>query len=158
MGKGKRIIKQANELGFLELPLTVLYGRPRKIKQTFSKIIPDYVAILRDWMTWKDPECLMKVDRGGRKRRDIFLSVKEKIYIENFGKVSGFGGYDTDNHVFQISFWTENDEVIREFVKSINEKFADVGGILDHIRWDKIKKQYKVEKEDCLPAWNKYLP
>ena len=158
MGKGKKIIRQAEEMGFKELPLTVFYGRPRKVKMTFSKNIPDYVAIIRDWFTGKDPETLFKVDRGGRTRRDIFLSTKEKIYVENLGKMSGFAGMDPENHLFEVSFWTENDEIIREFVKSIDQRFSDVGGILQHINWEKIRKKYKVDKEDCLLTWNKYLP
>ena len=45
MGKGKKIIRQAEQLGFKELPLTVLYGRPRKIKMTFSKNIMPLAAL-----------------------------------------------------------------------------------------------------------------
>ncbi len=157
MGKGKQIIKQAAELGLNNLPLTNLYGQPRKIKMMFSKNVPDYVSIIRDYLTLQDPEFEMKIHRGGRTRKDFFISVKESLYIETLGKMSGILGVDPSNHLFQISFYTKNEEHIRQIVKSIDEQFSDVGGILAHINWEKIKKVYKVEKEDCLAIWNKYL-
>ncbi|NVM30536.1 MAG: hypothetical protein HWN65_16975 [Candidatus Helarchaeota archaeon] len=160
MGKGKKIIKQAEQMGFKKLPLTILYGLPRKVRMTFSKFIPDYVDIIRDSITSKDPDVLMKVAKGGRKRIDVFLSTKLNLYIETLGKISGFAGVDPGNHIFKISFWTDGDagnEFIREFAKAMDQRFADVGGILEHINWVKIRKKYKVEKEDVLPAWNQIL-
>ena len=157
MGEGKRIMKEAAQLGMKNLPLTVLYGRPRKFRVTFSKNIPDYADILRELLTLRDSECRLKIHRGGRKRIDIFLSTKENIYIETLGMVSGLGLFDTANLVFKISFWTENEDFIREFARLMNEQFQDVGGILPNIIWEKIEKRYKVTKEECLPTWEKFL-
>lgn len=160
MGKGKKIIKQAEQMGFKKLPLTILYGLPRKVRMTFSKYVPDYIDLIRNSITSKDPEVLMRVAKGGRSRMDVFLSTKLNLYIENIGKISGFAGMDPANHVFQISFWTDSDagnEFIREFAQAMNDRFADVGGILEHINWAKIRKKYKVEEEDVRPAWNQYL-
>lgn len=157
MGKGKKIIRQAEQLGFKGFPLTILYGRPRKVRMTFSKLVPDYIDILREFMTSKDPECLMRIAKGGRGRMDVFLSVKEKIYIESIGKISGFAGMDPENHTFQISFWTENDDFVGDIVKAIDQRFSDVGGIRQHFNWKKLQKKYRVEQEDILPTWNKYL-
>ena len=152
---GKKVRKQAEELGLTKLRTTMLYARPRKTKMTFSKYVPDIAHAIRDYIKLLDPSFVQASSGGGRNNTYYYLAPQANLYVEIVDKAVGFVVINPVNHAIQISIFSDNDEHIRGIAKAVNQRFAD--GILAHMDWKKIEKKFKVKREDCIAAWKALL-
>ncbi len=152
---GKKALKQAQKLGYIELPRVTLYGRPKHVKETFSGFKSDITSIIRDHLTFQDPQLVHSGSGGSRNHSDYFLSEQLKLFIQVTEKMAGMGVYRAINHVIMMEFYTENEKIIREIASLINKNWED--GILANMDWKKIKKKFKVDADECIAEWNKWL-
>lgn len=152
---GKKVPKRAEELGLTKLRMTILYARPRKIRTTFSKYVPDTADAIRDYVSPLDPSLVQGRSGGGRNNTYYYLAPEVNLYVEVADKAAGFVVVNPANHAIQISIFCDNDEHVRGIANAVNQRFAD--GILAHMDWKKIEKKFKVKREDCIAAWKALL-
>ena len=138
--------------------LTVLYARTRKFRQTFSKFIPDIGDAIRDYISFTlGSTLLQEKSGGGRNQTYYYLAPDLNLFVEVVDKMSGFTVYNCNNHLDRINIYNENDEYIRGIANAINALWSDVGGILEHVIWNKIENKFKVKKEDYIGTWKSFL-
>ncbi len=58
-------------------------------------------------------------------------------------------------HALQISIFTKNEEHIFGVAKAVDQLWEE--GILPHMDWKWIEKQFKVNCEECIENWRIYL-
>jgi len=154
---GKKLRKQAEKLGIIILPKTVLYARAKNIKQKqelLTLYIPDTVDAIRDYLLWNNPNLLK--DRDGTKNvTHFYLASDLNLYIEIFDKPSFWTIMNPAKHAIQITIYTDNETFISGIANAVNQLWED--GILPHMDWDWIEKQFKINREDCIIAWKKFL-
>ena len=63
--------------------------------------------------------------------------------------------YRGDKHVNKIDIYTNNEDHVRAIAKSINAIWDD--GIIPHIDFKKIEKNFKIGKEEIINQWNAFL-
>lgn len=174
MGK-KKIQKQADQLGLTSQRLISLYTQPQALNATMRKEWTDVSDAIRDYIALQDPAFEHKGTFGMRKHAHFYLAANIKLYIEVFDKAKGFGsGDDVRIRVEQINIYSANDEYVRgiaQVVDSLWEKNPKQGfratlkrgrklkpgGMLVNLDWKRIRKAFKVEKEDCIATWNHWL-
>ncbi|MHA1279116.1 MAG: hypothetical protein ACTSQI_21115 [Candidatus Helarchaeota archaeon] len=152
---GKKVLKLAKQLGLLGLPLYVLYGRAKKIRMTFSKYVPDVADAIRDFLTLKDENLIQGRSGGGRNNSFYYLSEALQLFVQVVDKASGFVVVNPSNHAIQFNIYTKDEELVRGIAQTINQIWED--GILAHMEWKKIEKKFKVNAEDGIAQWNKWL-
>lgn len=156
---GKAIREQAAQLGVLKLRETVLYARARKIRvkqEFFTVYIPDVMDAIHDYMIWHDPSLIQ--DRSGIKNVTYYyLAPQVKLYVEISDKPSFWTVNNPANHALQIRIFSETEEYIRGIASAVNALWDDKDGILVHMDWDWIEKQYLVKREDCIAVWKSLL-
>jgi hypothetical protein len=150
---GSKAKKQAEKMGLTKQRLTILYGRPKKFRMTFSKNVPDVADAIRDFINFRDPNLIH--DRSGGFRSISFYYVSGQLYVEVLDKISGALAVNPGNHVIQVNIFCEDDEIIRGIANAINQIWDD--GILAHIDWKKVEGKFKVKQEDCIAAWKQWL-
>ncbi|MHA1649668.1 MAG: hypothetical protein ACTSYB_05705 [Candidatus Helarchaeota archaeon] len=154
---GKKVRKQAQKLGFTNLPVTELYARARKIKTTFSKYVPDVARVIYDYIMLQDPSMLHDRSGGGRNNSYYYLSEKLQLYVEVFDKAAGFVVANPSNHAIQIKIYTKDEDLVRTIANAVNSIYVDADGMLAHMDWRKIEKKFKVKRDDCIATWKKFL-
>jgi hypothetical protein len=152
---GSKVQKQAIQLGFNKFRLVQLYGRPRRIRRTFSKAIPDIVDAIRDNIAMQDAAVTIDKSGGGRNFSFYLLSQKAQIYTEVIIKMAGFAAVDPSNYAMQINIYTNNDQIVRGIANVINTLYED--GMLAHLEFDKFEKKYQVKQEAVIAEWKKWL-
>jgi len=152
---GKNAKNEARKLGFHHLPLTTLYGRPKKMKMMFSKYKPDTVKHIGNYLKSIDPSFIEASSGGGRNNTFYLLAEQARLYVELEDKMSGFNAHDTSNHVERIKIYSEKPGHVREIAKIINQIWDD--GIFPHMEWEKLEKKYKVSREEIMAKWNELL-
>ncbi len=152
---GSKALKQAKTLGYLKLPLVILYGRPNHVKETLGGFKSDITSIIRDYLFLKDPQVLLGGSGGVRNHSEYFLSEALKLFVQVTEKMAGMGIYQATNHVIKMEFYTENTKIIREITDLINKNWEN--GILANLIWKKIEKKFGVKEADCVAEWNKWL-
>ncbi len=153
---GKRTQKEAMQLGLTNLPKYTFYAQPRKIKVKLSKIKPDSAYLLENWMKSVDPSAKMDENaKYGYKSEYYYMAPEKNIYVEIAMNLAKGFVYNEDSHVYKIDIYTNNEEHVRAIAKDINAIWDD--GILNHLDFKKLKKKYKVEKEDVINQWNAFL-
>ncbi|HUX98500.1 MAG TPA: hypothetical protein VMV49_02985 [Candidatus Deferrimicrobium sp.] len=152
---GKKIPKQAEELGITKQRLTILYARAKKIRMTFTKYVPDTADAIRDYITLQDPTMIQDRTGGGRNNTWYYLAPQAQIYVEYFDKAAGFQIVNPSNHAVQINIFTDNLEHVRGIANAVNNCWED--GILAHMEWKKIEGKYKIKADDCIAAWKQWL-
>ncbi len=150
---GKNIRKEAEKLGLKNQQHTVLYARPREIRVTFSKHVPDAADAIRDYIAMKDSNMEQDRSGGGRTNTFYYLASSLKLYVEVIYKAA----FSAANRTVQINIYTENEDYIRGIANAVNTLWADVNGLLANMIWPNIEKNFKVKKEDCIAEWNKWL-
>jgi hypothetical protein len=151
---GKKRLKQAEELGFLEFPLTVLYGRAKKMRMGASNT-PDYHAIFKDFMKVRDPDYLHGDSGGPARNSYYYLSEKLQAFIHVFSRRSGFSGWNAANFPSEIKIYTHDMEFVRGVAVHLNSVWSD--GIMPHMQWDKLKSKFGVSKEDVIAEWSNWI-
>jgi len=152
---GKKIRNQANNLGLTKLRKTSLYARAKNIRMMAFSNAPDTADAIKDYLKPLDPSFVNDKSGGGRNATYYYLAPQLELYVEVISKVSGFSPHNPANHAIQINIFCEKDEYIRAIANLINQIWED--GILPHINWEKIKKKYKVNKQDAIATWNEFL-
>ena len=154
---GSQVQKQAALLGLTKLRLTTLYAQPRSFRPTFKRRFPDLADIIRDYINFRDPSFIQ--DNSGLKNTSFyFLSQKTEIYVEIFNKnteIFGRGELPQDN-VDKINIYCGNEEDIRGIAQAVTRGENRVK-FLAHLDWIKIKGKFKVNKDDCIAEWKKWL-
>ncbi|MDX1798110.1 MAG: hypothetical protein R3255_05635 [Candidatus Lokiarchaeia archaeon] len=154
---GKTVKKEAMQLGLTNLPRYTFYTQPRKVKAKFSRVKPDTAYIVEDWMTKIDPSTKMS-ESGGRTSQYHFLAPGLNLYVEVVSKMfakSRFTMYNADKQVSKFDIFTNNQDYVRTLVKGMNDIWED--GMVPHLNFEKLKKKFKVGKEDIINAWNSFL-
>ncbi len=167
MGK-KKIQKNAEKQGLTQLPLTVLYARPRTILPgmsgfddallfleagLFKTNTPDIPVFLLRYIKneLKDSSVQYKRSRNGRHYKNYILAPNSKLYLEIFTKIVGILALRTSNYVTEINIYCDDQQILQDIAKVVNEIYND--GMLAHMKWDKVEKKFKFNREDCIDTW-----
>ncbi len=154
---GKKVQKEAMQLGLTNLPKYTFYTQPRKVKAKASKVKPDIAYVVENWMTSIDPST--KTDESGGRTSDYYyLAPGINIYVEVESKMfakSRFTMYNADKQVTKFDIYTNNEDYVRTLAKGINEIWDD--GMIPHLNFEKLEKKFKVGKEDIVSPWNTFL-
>ncbi|MFX1363947.1 MAG: hypothetical protein ACFFCE_13790 [Promethearchaeota archaeon] len=154
---GKKVQKEAMQLGLTNLPKYTFYTQPKKVKAKASKVKPDIAYSIENWMTSIDPSIKMS-ETGGRTSGYYYLSPGANIYIEVMSKMfakSRFTMYNADKQVTKFDIYTNNEDYVRTIAKDINSIWDD--GMIPHLNYEKLQKKFKVGKEEIMTSWNTYL-
>ncbi|NVM34619.1 MAG: hypothetical protein HWN81_03425 [Candidatus Lokiarchaeota archaeon] len=152
---GKKLQKQAMQLGLTNLPKYTFFGRPKKLKMKFSKYKPDLAYTVENWMKNLDPSTAAEESGGGRNNTFFYLASQIGMYVEIADKMAGVAVPNPGNHASKIDIYTNNEDYVRTIVRIINTIWDD--GILNHLDFQKLEKKYKVRREDIINAWNAFL-
>ena len=152
---GKNIRKQAEELGFTNFPLTVLFARPRTFRPIFTRLVPDVADIIRDYFKSIDPNFVQGRSGGGRNNSYYYLAPQARIYAEVFDRMVGFNVNVPENHLNEILIFSKYKAHLLNIVWRLEGIFP--GGMLAHLDFIKIEKKFNVKKEDYISTWNTLL-
>jgi hypothetical protein len=152
---GSKVQKQAQQLGFNKFRLIQLYARPRKLRMTFSKSVPDVVDAIRDYLATQDAAVIIDKSGGGRNFSYYILAQKAQLYAEIFIKMAGLMAVDPSNMALQINIYSNNDQNVRGIAQAVNILYED--GMLAHLEFNKIEKKYPVKQEAIIAEWKKWL-
>ncbi len=175
MGKNKQFKKfrqLAEGLGLIELPLTILYGRPRRVE--YIDRIGDDLAFLLTGMSFKQkiPDIILVVGKYckevmddasfkragptiGRTSRATYLAPKAKLYVELETRLASGLAMKASNVVAEIKIFSENKTHVTEIANIINNLFTD--GLLANMDWEKVEAKFEVKREDCIATWKSLL-
>jgi len=152
---GSKVQKQAQQLGLNKARQIVLYARPRKLRMTFSKSVPDVVDAIRDYIAMQDATLTLDKSGGGRNFSYYILAPKAQIYIEAITKMAGLMAVDTSNMAMQLNIYSNNDQHVRGIANAVNVLYED--GMLAHLEFNKFEKKYSVKQEAIIAEWRKWL-
>ncbi len=155
---GSKVQKQAQQLGFDKAHHIVLYARPRKLRMTFSKSVPDVVDALRDYIALQDSTLTSDQSGRGRYINYYILAPKAQIYIEALIDMKGaivVKAVHPENMAIQINIYSNNDQYIRGIANAVNVLYED--GMLAHLEFNEFEKKYSVKQETIIAEWKKWL-
>jgi hypothetical protein len=155
---GSKVQKQAQQLGFIKARHITLYARPRKLRMTFSKSVPDVVDAIRDYIALQDSTLTIDKSGGGRNISFYILAPKAQIYVEALIDMKGaivVKAVNTSNMAIQINIYSNNDEYIRGIANAVNILYED--GMLAHLEFNKFEEKFLVKQEDLIAEWEKWL-
>jgi hypothetical protein len=155
---GSKVQKQAQQLGFINARHIILYARPRKLRMTFSKSVPDVVDAIRDYIALQDSTLTIDKSGGGRNISFYILAPKAQIYVEAIIDMKGaivVKAVNTSNMAIQINIYSNNDEYIRGIANAVNILYED--GMLAHLEFNKFEEKFLVKQEDLIAEWEKWL-
>jgi len=160
--KSKKIIKEAEVLGFKNLQKFTFFGQRKggaiikkeTKKHTFRHNMPRFIIKLIEWLESIDPSIQESDAGGGRNVTFYLLSPQAGVYIEVYDKIAG--AFDIPrNHVYKMDIYGKNEDLIRQIVKIVNDQWED--GIIAHLDMKKIEKKFKVSSNDVINSWNQFL-
>ena len=152
---GSKLQKQAQQLGLDKLRHIILYARPRKLRMTFSKSVPDVVDAIRDYIALQDSTLVIDKSGGGRNFTYYIIAPKAQIYAELITKMAGLMAVDTSNMAMQLNIYSNNDQHVRGIANAVNVLYED--GMVPHLEFNKFEKKYLVKQEDLIAEWKKWL-
>jgi hypothetical protein len=152
---GSKVQKQAQQLGIDKARHIILYARPRKLRMTFSKSVPDVVDAIRDYIAVQDSTLIIDKSGGGRNFTYYIIAPKAQIYAELITKMAGLMAVDTSNMAMQLNIYSNNDQHVRGIANAVNILYED--GILAHLELNKFESKYQAKKEDIIAEWKKWL-
>jgi len=153
---GSKVQKQALQLGFNKFRLIQLYARPRKLRMTFSKSVPDVVDVIRDYINLQDSTLTVDKSGGGRNFTYYIVAPKAQTYVEAIVKMAGLVALDTSNMAMQINIYSNSDQIVRGIAAAVNVLYED--GMLPHLEFNKFEKKYPPVKQEAIIAeWKKWL-
>lgn len=174
----------AIKLGFMNFPLTVLYGKPKSfitrksgldkvisffdvLFQTYSGIITDTARVIIWMLEIKyqlKPEKLKNINKPSEKPRFFFgYGIEKKVhkyYIlapteKLYIELNNRAGLTMKKHGFQLKIYSSEEEHKYNIAEFINEAY---GGILNHVdNWEPIEEYFNVSSEECIRNWNSIL-
>ncbi|MFX1391364.1 MAG: hypothetical protein ACFE9Z_14965 [Promethearchaeota archaeon] len=154
---GKKVQKEAMQLGLTNLPKYTFYTQPRKVKAKASKVKPDIAYVVENWMTGIDPSTMMS-ESGGRTSKYFYLAPAINAYVEVESKMfakSRFTMYNADKQVTKFDIYSNNEDHVRTLAKDVNAIWDD--GMAPHLNFEKLEKKFKVGKEAIMSTWNNFL-
>ncbi len=152
---GKYLCKKAEELGITQFPVTVLYARPRTLRQIFSTVVSDTADTIRDYIKVIDPSFIQGRAGGTRNTSHYYLAPRALLYVEFVDKTAGVVAINPGNHVNKISIFSKFKAHVINIAVRLDAIFP--GGMLAHMDWDKIETKFLVQKNDCITTWNALL-
>ncbi len=152
---GSKVQKQAQQLGFDKSRHIVLYARPRKLRMTFSKSVPDVVDAIRDYIATQDAAVIIDKSGGGRNFSFYLLAQKAQLYAEIFIKMAGLMAVDPSNMALQINIYSNNDQHVHGIAQAVNVLYED--GMLAHLEFNKFEKKYPIKQETIIAEWKNWL-
>ncbi|MFX0098565.1 MAG: hypothetical protein ACFFCS_03220 [Candidatus Hodarchaeota archaeon] len=151
-----RIRKQAMELGFYDLPKTVIFGIPKAWRMSTDPSF-DMLWHVKDTFNTEN----IKSDRLPAYVDKDIISVTIApdipifIQIEDKWKGKGRSSRDPKNHAMKIDIYCENTEHVKKLARKMNDDIK--GGMLATIDWDVVEELFNVKREDCISTWNALL-
>jgi hypothetical protein len=177
---GKKAKKQANKLGFRELPLTVLYAQPKSIVEKHTKLdtavniisgvaelfggsgasagthIPDIADVIQDYCLKILKESEFRFDVSGSRSKECYLLAKNsQLYVEIVDKMKGIWQTRASNHLTQINIYSENKQHAKDIANLINKIHKE--GVIENTNWEEIEKKFNVSKKECIYTWEELL-
>lgn len=156
---GKKLLTEASKLNFLNFPKTMLYAMTNGIRPSmgiyFISYIPNIVDEVWNYLVALDKYTKFEKSKAARNKTLYYLSKQLNIYIEIESRVSGLLLIKSSNYVLKLNFFCENFEHIKRIAHRINDNF--VGGILNELNWDKIEKEFHINREEAIFMWQKIL-
>ena len=155
---GSKVQKQAQQLGLTNARHIILYARPRKLRMTFSKSVPDVVDAIRDYIALQDSTLTIDKSGGGRNISFYILAPKAQIYVEAIIDMKGaivVKAVDPSNMAIQINIYSDDDEYIRGIANAVNILYED--GMLAHLEFSKFEEKFQVKQEDLIAEWENWL-
>ena len=156
---GKDAKKEAKKTGYFDLPLTVLHTRIKEFARlTFARYVPDVADAVRDLFTEQDPDIFSSASGSSRNSTFYHLSHTLRTYVEIHSICAAIYEGNMKNWVVEMKIYSENEDVIRKIVRTIDNMFE--GGMIKNIDndiWKKFKKKFKANQEDIIAEWNKWL-
>ena len=173
----------AIKLGFMNFPLTVLYGKPKSFRHRTSGLdkalefvglygatsgfITDTVRVIIWMLEIKyqlKPEKLKNINKPSEKPRFFFgYGIEKKVhkyYIlaptkKLYIELNNRAGLTMKKHGFQLKIYSSEEEHKYNIAEFINEAY---GGILNHVdNWEHIEEYFNVSSEECIRNWNSIL-
>jgi len=130
---GKKIQKEAMQLGLTNLPKYTFYAQPRKVKAKASKVKPDIAYAVEN-----SPGI------------NTYVEVTSRMFAK-----SRFTMYNADKQVTKFDIYSNNEDHVRTIAKDINAIWDE--GMIPHLNFEKLEKKFKVGKEDIMSTWNTFL-
>jgi hypothetical protein len=173
----------AVKLGFMNFPLTVLYGKLKSWRPfrssldktlDFFQVIGGYksgfitdTARLIIWMLelmyQLKPEKLKNINKPSEKPRFFFgYGVEKKVHKYYYLAPTEKLYIELNNKTgtmkkqgFQLKIYSLEEEHKYKIAKMIDELY---GGILNHVdNWEHIEEYFNVSSEECIRNWNSIL-
>ena len=155
---GKKLRKEAQKLGFLNYPKTVLYGGTSDLTIGFAwreiTSIPIWTRFIEGYLKNLDPATKLDISKPGRNKFIFILAPKLHLYIEIDAKTVGFLDIKK-NHVQQINIYSRDNKYVNEIVYVINNCYKS--GILNEIIWEKVGKKFNINQEREIQMWKDIL-
>lgn len=155
---GKKLRKEAQKLGFLNFPKTILYGGASKLIMGFSwgysTSVPVWTLLLEGFLENLDPDTKKGISKPDRNKLIFLLAPNLHVYIEINAKTAGF--MDTrKNHVQQINIFSRDNKYVNEIAHVINSCYKS--GILSEIIWEKVGKKFHINQDQEIQMWEDIL-
>lgn len=156
---GKKLRKEAKNLGFLKYPKTTIYGGAAELILvrewgTFTTSVPIWAIDLGVFLENLDPDLKLGISKPDRNKIIFLLAPNIHVYIEIDAKTAGFLD-SRKNHVQQINIYSRDKKFISEIARVINSSYK--GGILKEIIWEKIEKKFSINQEQEIQIWKDIL-
>ncbi|MFO7796339.1 MAG: zinc ribbon domain-containing protein [Promethearchaeati archaeon] len=152
---GRNAKKEAQKLGFHNLPLTILYSRPKEMKMMFNKYKPDTAKHIGNYMKTIDPSFIETNSGGPRSNTFYLLAEQAKLYVELENKMAAYNIHHAENHVERIKIYSDNPEHAKEIAKTLNQLWE--GGILPYLEPEHFEEVFKVGREELKSRWDELL-
>jgi hypothetical protein len=151
---------KADKLGLLKLDKTVLYAGASFVYNDwkwgiFTTKMPNTGEAIRSYLAHAGGNVSNEISRPDRNKTLRFLAPKIETYVEADSKVHGFWAIKPSNYGLRINIFCNNDEHIRGIAKAVDSIFDK--GVIKGVKWETIEKLFKVDREDCIKAWEKVL-
>lgn len=156
---GKKLRKEAKNLGFLNYPKTTIYGGAGALKLVrgwgiYTTSVPIWALNIGGFLKNLDPDTKIGISKPDRNKLIFFLAPNLHVYIEIDAKTAGF--LDTrKNHVQQINIFSRDNKYVNEIAHVINDSHKS--GILNEIIWEKVGKKFNINQEQEIQMWKDIL-
>lgn len=152
---GKKLRIRAEELGFTNFPLIILYARPRRLRVTFTTFVGDTADTIHDYLKRIDPSTLVDRSGSGRNNTYYYLAPRIRVYVEVIRKTAGMNANDPGNMVTKINIFSKFRAHTINIASRLDDIFPD--GMLAHLDWNKIEKKFQVSRAEGVTTWHSLL-
>lgn len=156
---GKKLRKEAKNLGFLEYPKTTLYGGAGVLDIVrewgiYTTSIPVWAINIGRFLKNLDPDTKAGISKPDRNKIIFLLAPNLHVYIEIDAKTAGFMDV-RKNHVQQINIFSRDNTYVNEIAQIINNSYEN--GILHEIIWEKVRKKFVINQDREIQMWKDIL-